>query len=352
MSWIGSSARCRASRRPSAIVALLVASLGALTAASAQPVEREEIRPQRHRGDLIHIFTGDVLIPEGTVRDGSVVCVGGDVVIRGTVTGDVVVIFGELEIDGGTVRRSVTGVMSSLELRDADVNHDLINILGGLDHDDNVLVGHELFDLGVLTDWFPSILTVLTWLRVVGLVFVFVLLVLLVAIAPERVRLIGQETPVRYVSALFAGLLAYLVLLLFLFPLALGTLIGLPFLVLAYLVLKWLGLAGVFHAVGQRIARGFGGELSPLGAVLLVYAAYGAVLLALSLLGPIGLAAIVLFHMLFFFFFEAPALGLVLLTRAGTRAGGGPAPPPATWTPPTPGPPAPSVEPVPPDPSV
>jgi hypothetical protein len=308
----------------------LVAILGMISGILAQPVERDDSRPVRERGDVVHVLA-DVEVPAGTVRDGSVVCVGAQVVIRGKVTGDVVVVLGSLEIDGGTVGRSVTGVLSRLELRDAHVDGDLVNILGGMTRD-NVRIGHELFELPNLGAWVPGLLKVLTWLRVVGLLLVFVLLVLLVAIAPERVQLIGAETPVRYVSALFAGLLTYLVLLLFVVPLALVTVIGLPFLVLTYLVLKWLGLAGIFHALGQRVARSFGRDISPLGAVLLVYSAYVAIVLALGLLGPIGLLAIVLFHMLFLFFFEAPALGLIVLTRAGTRAGHHPVGPPPPWS--------------------
>jgi len=323
-------------------IVLGLGTLGTTMPALGQPTERDPTRIERLRGDLIHIFTGDVEIPKGTIREGSVVSVGGRVLIRGEVDGDVVVVLGSLEVDGGSVRGNVTGVLSDLSLRDAQVEGELINVLGDMDHD-NVFVGREMFDLGVLGKWLPSLLTVLTWLRVLGLLCVFVLVVLLVAIAPDRVRLIGQEASVRYVSALFAGLLAYLVVLLFLLPLALATLVGLPFLLMALVVLKWLGLAGIFHALGHRIGRAFGREISPLGAVLLVFAAYVVVLLALSPWGAYGLVAIVLFHMIFFFFFEAPALGLVVLTRAGTRGGPRPATPPPMWTGPPPAPPSPQA---------
>ena len=325
-------------------IALGAASLLALLAFvpvdRAQTAEQEEPRERRFRGDVIQIFTGDVEIPAGTVRDGTVVCIGGSVTIRGEVTQDVVVILGALALDGGDVGGNVVGVLSDLELRDTDVEGDLVNVLGRMSQS-NLFVGSKLFDFGVLSGWFPRILKVLTWLRALGLLIVFLLLVLLVALAPERVRRIGQETPVRYVSALFTGLLVYLVLLIFVFPLALGTVIGLPFLVLTYLVVKWLGLAGMFHAVGQRIARVFGGEISPLGAVLLVFAGYAAMLLALSPFGAAGLAAILLFHMAFFFFFEAPALGLIVLTRMGTRVARPPSPP-AAWAAPATSPAAPA----------
>ena len=64
------------------------------------------------------------------------------------------------------------------------------------------------------------------------------------------------------------------------------------------------------------------------GAVLLVYALYSSILLALSPLGLVGLSLISIFRILFFCFFEVPAVGLVLLTRLGTRASPGPVSPP------------------------
>jgi len=304
----------------------VIASIGSVSMALQEDRERVDLRHKRHNGDLIRIFTGDTHIPADTIRHGTIVCVGGEVLIEGEVSQDVIVILGSLKIDGGEVRQSVFGILSRLELRDAEVRGDLFNIAGGMTHE-NTYVGGQQFDLGIRGSWFPGFLTLLTWLRVLGLLFVFIMLVLLVAIAPDRVRLIGQETPVRYVSAFFVGILGYCVLFLVLLPIAAGTVIGLPVLYLAYLAFKWLALAGMFYAVGRFIGRGFGREMSPLGAVLLIYTLYSVILLALSPLGLVGLSLISLFRILFFCFFEVPAVGLVLLTRLGTRASPGTASP-------------------------
>ena len=335
----------------SRLLALLLA--GAALAFCAGPFalafqdDTEEVEPRRttFHGDIIQIFTGDVHVGPDSVRYGTIVCIGGDVVIEGEVSQDVTVILGSLKIDGGEVRQSVFGILSELELRDAEIRRDLFNIAGSMTYE-NIYVGGQQFDVGILGSWFPGFLTVLTWLRVLGLLFTFILLVLLVAIAPDRVRLLGDETPVRYVSAFFVGILAYCVLLLVLLPIAASTVIGLPVLYLAYLAFKWLALAGMFYAVGRRIGRAFGREMSPLGAVLLVYTVYSLILLALSPMGLFGLALISVFRMIFFCFFEVPAVGLVLLTRLGTRSspvpgdpGGYPGtsmavPPPSYSTPP------------------
>ncbi len=312
-------------------------------AAWSQPEEseRRDLRQRHHYGDLIHIFTGDIEVPRDTVRHGSIICVGGSVRIEGEVTQDVIVILGSLEIHGAEVRQNVFGIVSRMSLRDSEVQGDLFNIAGDLERE-GIYVGRQLFDLGLLGGWFPGFMSLLIWLRVLSLLFAFVLIVLIVAIAPDRVRVIADETPVRYVSAFFVGALTYVALLL-LVSLALATLIGLPVIYLAYLVFKWLGLAGMFFGLGRRIGRSLGREMSPLGGVLLVYALYALVLLALSPLGVVGLAFIILFRVLFFCFFEVPAVGLVLLTRAGTRSASPslagvqpPGPPPGPPQPPEP----------------
>jgi len=336
-------------RRRVRLAVLMIAAMAAIT--SVGPVsmalqedgEEAEPRHQRRHGDLVRIFTGDIHVPADTVRHGMILCIGGEVVIEGEVTQDVTVILGSLKIDGGEVRQSVIGIVSKLDLRDAEIRGDLINVVGTMT-EGNLYVGRHNFDLGSLGAWFPGFMTLLTWFRVLGLLLVFILLVLLVAIAPDRVRLIGEETPVRYVSAFFVGILVYCVLLLVVLPIAAGTVVGLPVFYLAYLAFKWLALAGMFYAVGRLVGRGFGREMSPLGAVLLVYAVYSLILLALSPLGLVGLGLISIFRIVFFCFFEVPAVGLVLLTRLGTRASPGPAPAAgypgtAVTVPPSPAPP-------------
>jgi len=327
----------------------VIASVGPVSMALQEDGEEVEPSSQRRHGDLVRIFTGDIHVPADTVRHGMILCIGGDVVIEGEVTQDVTVILGSLKIDGGEVRQSVIGIVSKLDLRDAEIRGDLINIIGSMT-EDNLYVGRQNFNLGNLGAWVPGLMTVLTWFRVLGLVLVFILLVLLVAIAPDRVRLIGAETPVRYVSAFFVGILVYCALLLVVLPIAAGTVIGLPIFYLAYLAFKWLALAGMFYAVGRLIGRVFGREMSPLGAVLLVYAVYSLILLALSPLGLVGLGLISAFRIVFFCFFEVPAVGLVLLTRLGTRASPGPAPAvgyPGTAVPVSPSPPPPPTAPPP-----
>lgn len=312
----------RADRTLTAAAFTLLALLGLGTITAQEPPasgEAAEASPRHDYGELVSVFTGGVEVPENTVRHGDVVCIGGHVRVAGEVRGSVVVVMGSLELTGA-VSQDVVGVLSELRIDGVEIDGDLINVLGGLDRRET-RVGGQFTDIGVGA-WFPGVLTLLTWFRVVGILVVFVLLVVLVALAPERVRLIGEQAPVRYVSAFFLGILGYLLLIVVLLPLATVTLIGLPILWISFAVVKWLALGGMFHELGSRIGRGFGREMSPLGAVLLVFGLYAALMLGLSALGVVGLFAIGLLRLLFWLLFEVPAVGLAMLTRLGTRRAG------------------------------
>lgn len=276
-------------------------------------------------GNRVSLFAGDIHIPADARQRGSVVCLGGDVVIDGQVDQDVVVIGGRLRLTG-EVDGQVVGVFSGMELEGADIGVNVVNVGGTLAMDDTRVAG-QTADLG-LGDWlpgFPSALgllgAIIFWFRLLGLVLAFLVVVLLIVVSPERVRLIAEEAPVRYGTAWFVGLLVYVLFGLLVLPLAAATLIGLPVVVAMFVVFKWLGIAGLMLAVGERLGRGMGRRMSPLGAVMLVFVPLALLRLIPLLLGPVGLVASMLAALLIWVFFEVPAVGLALLTRAGTRGG-------------------------------
>jgi hypothetical protein len=289
-------------------------------------------------GEKIAILS-DLEIPPGKEIRGSVVCVGGNVRLLGKVRGDVVVIGGKLEMSG-QASGSVVGVASKLVLRPgASVRGDLVNVAGGLDRD-GARVGGQVVNIGMGGRWFAhmpgpfGILGfLLFWIAFLKLVLVFIGLLLLTAIAPDRVRLLGEEAPIRPFLAFFAGLGGYIVLTMVMILLCI-TIIGIPVALLlyfAFVIVKWLGLAGIFQAIGRRIGRLFGRELSLLGAVLL-----GFLPLAILRFIPLCVGSII------WFVLDATAVGLVILTRFGTRRHGAlaapPAPPPPAPVPPVPAP--------------
>lgn len=314
------------------LLATTCLAICAVCVPSSSPVLAQDASEEtiRRSGDLISVFGGRIVVPSNVRQRGSVISIGGDVIIEGEVTQDVVVILGSLTLTG-RVDGMVSAIMSDQELRNAYVDdeyfsifgsmemeharigHDFIHILGPLDQD-----GYSTRPMVNVGNWLPGFWTFVIWARMLRLLTVFVLLLLLAALIPERIRLIADEAPVRYLSAFFVGLLAYLGLWVLLVLVSV-TVIGLPVAIVGYYVLKWLGVAGIFYAVGRRLGRGFGREMSLLGALLLTFAIYALVTIATAPLGIVGLLIATLLRVIFFVVVEAPAIGLVLMTRFGTR---------------------------------
>jgi hypothetical protein len=88
---------------------------------------------------------------------------------------------------------------------------------------------------------------------------------------------------------------------------------------IAFYVLKWMGVAGIFFAVGRRMGRSFGREMSLLGATLLTFGIYVLITMAPTPLGIVGLLFAGVARLVFFIVVEAPAVGMMMLTRLGTR---------------------------------
>jgi hypothetical protein len=310
-----------------ACLAVCAAGWFAASPAFAQDEAEETIR---RSGDLVSIFGGRIVVPSNVRQRGSVISIGGDVIIEGEVTQDVVVVLGTLKLTG-EVGGNVSTVLSDQELRDALVEDEYISIFGTIEMERTRIGRDFIHVLGPLSqdgystrpmvnvgNWLPGFWTFVIWARMLRLLTVFVLLLLLAALIPERIRLIADEAPVRYVSAFFIGLLSYLCLWVLLVLVSV-TVIGLPIAIVGYYVLKWLGIAGVFFAVGRRMGRSFGREMSLLGALLLIFGIYALITIATAPFGFPGLVTAILLRTIFFVLVEAPAIGLVLLTRFGTR---------------------------------
>jgi hypothetical protein len=274
----------------------------------------------RRRGDLVSVFGETLHVPANVEQWGDIVSIGGEVIVEGRVRGSVIVISGDLSASG-EVRDDLIGVLSNLNLDGAEVGNQLVNVAGTL-RKESTDVGGQQFNMGfgegkiTLSRWFGVLGAFLFWVRILGLLAVFVVVLLLAAMVPERVRRISDETPNRIFAAFFVGLLGYLaywILLLLLLPTVLGF-----FLVLViFFVMKWLGIAGMFHWLGQRVGRGVGREMSLLGAVLIGFVPYALLVLAPSAFGLAGVVISCIFSLLIWIFLEIPAVGLFLLTRAG-----------------------------------
>lgn len=300
--------------RPALLLGVLCLATVAGGGVAAQEDEAPPPTRQRH-GDLVSIFSGDIEVPANVDRRGLVFSLGGDVDIEGSAR-EVVVIFGSLRITG-EVHDQVVGVFSHIELDGAEIGGQFVNVLGTLDETDSVIYG-ERVEVSPFGTWFPGVSALLFWFRMFFLFCGFIMLLLLALVVPDRIRAMGEAAPLRYVPAFFVGILGYLGMLV-LFSLLSLTVIGIPLAIAAVFVLRWLGIAGLFYAIGRRLGRGVGAEMSVIGAVLLSFTLYALLKLAPTPLGVVGLVISGLLWTLFFLLIDVPAIGLLILTRLGTR---------------------------------
>jgi len=278
-----------------------------------------------YKGEQVSVFTSIHVLPNEVIR-GEVVCIGCDAVIEGEVTQDIVVVGGSLKLSG-TAGHDLVCVLSDVELaKGAEIDHDFVGVFGTLD-DDGATVGNQRFNLSPfgslpnLPTAFGALGTILLYLKILKTVLVFVVILILVMLVPDRVRTLSEEFPFSYGLAIVAGFGGY-VLLWVVNTLLLISVIGIPVAILlhlVFLVLKVLGLAGIFHYAGVRLGRSMGREMSLLGAVLIGYLLCSLVLVAPHFFGPVGFLVACGFRLLFWLLFECPAIGLILLTRAGAR---------------------------------
>lgn len=281
--------------------------------------------PQRYKqGAWVSVFSEPVMIPIGTTLEGPAICIGCELTLEGELENQLFVIFGKVTIRG-RVEGDVIGILSDLDLQGGRVDRQVLNILGSVDTHGADLQG--VIDLG-LGDWLtelPSPLHVVAfvfrWVRLVKLFVIFVLIGLIAALVPGRVKTIGETAPFRYGTAFFVGLLGYLGTLVALTLLTV-TVIGLPLGLALFLVFKWLGVSAVLWAVGHRLGRTFGRDVSVMAAVFIGFSLYAIAMLLPLWFGFPGLLIGALAGLFSWFFLEIPALGLVILTRCGTKTHG------------------------------
>lgn len=305
--------------------------------AAETPEAPEAAQPLRDLGGQVAIFD-DIHVAADEVRRGDLVAIFGDVLVEGEAANDVVVLGGNLTISGH-VRHDAVAVLSSVRIEPGgSVGHSLVDVLGSLEGRGKVRGDVVHIPLPLLpSGWtapFGMIGALLAWGALLWTLLTFLLLLLAAALAPNRVRVISEEAPVSLFWAFLAGIGGYAGIALVTGILAM-TVIGIPVAVVAYLgfiVLKWLGLAGIYHRIGTGLARSLGRDVSLLGAILLGFLPFALLQLVPLFFGGVGVLLGIGVRLAFWMFVEIPAVGLVLVTRAGGRAPGLVTEPPVTAT--------------------
>jgi hypothetical protein len=345
------------SRLVAAVTAMLIGA--AALAAAPAPSPAPSTPPPGHRKHVTRVeispdssmvaMSSDTDVPEGTVHDGDVVSIFGDVHIAGTVTGDVVVIMGNLDLSG-TAQGDVVSILSGTTLSEtARVEGDLVTIGYTLDRAPGSKVSGETVGINFMScvpfsghrgGW-RGVLKLLFMWQLATLAWLFIVLLIAAALFPRRMSVIAAAFPRRWGWALLTGLITWAVFLIGFITLMV-TIIGIPLafaLWFAMYVTKWLGLASILYLIGQTLGRNlFKRELPHLTSAM-----GGFVVYALLWLIP-------LFGLVFGFMMSWMAVGIAILTRFGAEDATGhgdtglsgppplpPQPPIAAPSPPAPG---------------
>jgi hypothetical protein len=303
-----------------------------------------------YRGGEVSIMTS-IHIPANEVHRGEVVCIGCEAVIEGEVTGDIVVVGGSLTLSG-KAGHDLVCVLSDVELHEgAVIDHDFVAVMSNLD-DFGATFGRERFvmepfiGLPSIGGAFGVLGAMILWGKALKFVVVFLVILILALFVPERIRVLSDDFPVSYGLALITGIGGYLALWIVI-GLLIVSFIGIPVAILLhllFLVFKVMGLAGIFHYIGARLGRSVNREMSLLGAVFIGFLIFAVVMTLPHFFGLVGLFVAIVIRGFFWLLFECPAVGLVLLTRAGGR----PRQQPLAQPPEAPAPPAPPAPPMPP----
>jgi hypothetical protein len=295
--------------------------------------------PGRVVSERVGVLTPITVAADETVQ-GDVVCVGGNASVAGRVLGDIVVVGGTLELSGA-VDGQVVAVGSTVTFGpDASVGEDVVTV-GSVVDDAGLEYGGQrvnvipVFGIPTARGAFGVFSAILGWMALLRVFLVFVVILAYLALAPRQVLELSERVRSGYVRALLIGLVAHVAMLVLSLLLAI-TVIGLPVLLVlmaGFWMLRILGRAGLFHAVGHGLGRGISGEMSLVGATLLGFVPWALLVVLPLFFGFAGLILALAVRMVLKLLVDCPAIGGVLEWLFEQRRARGsaavPPPPPA-----------------------
>jgi hypothetical protein len=324
-----------------------------------EKLEKMHIVNYDDEGHDIVRFGEDIRIRRDKRIRGSVVAIGGSVVIEGDVIGDVVAVGGNVSMESGA---SVTGdavsVGGSVDLKSgSSVRGDAVSVGGKIIERDGSFVAGDTVSVGFIPGFFfKSFHSPFAFMAmdITGFAVKMLLILLLAwaaaAIIPHRVqRMVDYAGSSIWISALvgFAAVIALPLVVILLIV----TLIGIPLAIILPLafavasIVAYAAGAGLLgYRFGSRLVSKAPGELSLAQAVLLGVLIVGIVRLVGKLLGltspilwPLS-AALGVAGVLAGLFIYLAGLGSLLITRFGSQPRAAAVPAAPAPTPQAPGP--------------
>ncbi len=305
-----------------------------------EKLEKLHIVEYEDEGHDIVRFGEDIRIRRDKRIRGSVVAIGGSVVVEGDVVGDVVAVGGNVRMESGSsVSGDAVSVAGSVDLeRGSSVKGDAVSVGGKIIEREGAYVAGDTVSVGFIPGFFfKSFHSPFAFMAMditgfgVKLVVILILAWAAAAIIPRRVqRMVDYAGSSIWLSALvgFAAVIALPVLVILLIV----TLIGIPLAIILPLafaiasIVAYAAGAGLLgYRFGSRLVSKAPGELSLAQAVLLGVLIVGVVRLVGKLLGltspilwPLS-AALSIAGVLAGLFIYLAGLGSLLLTRFGSQ---------------------------------
>jgi len=269
--------------------------------------------PDIDNNDRVAIFKA-VEVPAGITVNGEAFALFGDMTIKGDLTGNAVVIFGDMSVSG-TVERNAVSIFGKISVKNNGViNGDATAIMGGVEKSPNATIKGEITNLSTPLSIRKhySIVPGILYGDMIALLIVYVFSCLALMIAPDRIKLMSEESMTRPGTHLGIGFLAILlsipvlIVLSVLFAITLVGIVFIPLIFVAAILLVFIGMTAVEVAIGHRIAGRLEG-----GNSVYIHLLIGALLVYVLKVIPI-------FGWLAYLILVAYGMGVAIDTRLGS----------------------------------
>ncbi|MHB1392809.1 MAG: hypothetical protein ACYCYE_06980 [Clostridia bacterium] len=265
--------------------------------------------------DKVAIFN-NIEVPGGITVNGDAVAIFGDITVNGNLTGDAVAIFGDVTASG-TVDGDAVAVFGKISAKNNGlINGDAAGIFGGVEKAPNANIRGEIVDVNAPFNIkrHDSLIPRISYGDMIGLIVVYAFSCLALLIAPDRVRIMSEESKHKLGRRFGIG---FLIMMLFipaaavlsvLLAITVVGIIFIPFIFIAFVLVAFAGMVALEVAIGYRITGYLEGRNSMyihlLVGVVLVY-----VLKIIPILGWLAYLALVSY-----------AIGVAADTRIGAPA--------------------------------
>lgn len=262
--------------------------------------------------DKVAIFN-NIEIPGGVTVNGSAVAIFGDITVNGNLAGDTVAIFGDVSVPG-TIDGNAVSIFGEISVKNTGkIYGDAVGILGGVNKSPDGTIRGEIVDINTPFNIKKpeGLIPRVSYGDLIGLFVVYAFSCLALLIAPDRVKLMSEESSLKLARRFGIGFLIMMlfipasIILSILLAITLIGIIFIPFIFIAFVLLAFVGMVALEVAIGHRITGHLEGNNS-----LYIHLMVGVVLVYVLKMIPI-------FGWLAYLALVTYAVGVAVDTRLG-----------------------------------